>query len=174
MPMWTPPDRVDPPYLADERVLLETFLDFHRDTLLAKCAGLSGEQLAARSVAPSGLSLLGLLRHLTQVERYWWRQNWQGDLGPELYSTDDDEDADFHGTDPARADEDLEAFRAELAASRAEAARHDLDDVVTKRRGGVPTEISLRWVYIHLIEEYARHNGHADLIRESIDGVTGE
>ena len=173
MPFWTSPERVDPPYVADERAMLETFLDYHRDTLLVKCSGLDGKQLVERSVSPSGLSLLGILRHLTEVERYWFRQGWQGDLD-DVYCTDEYPDGDFDLTDPERADDDLAAYRSEVAAAREEAARHDLDDTVEKRRAGRPTAVSLRWILIHMIEEYARHNGHADLLRERIDGATGE
>jgi uncharacterized damage-inducible protein DinB len=173
MPAWTAPERADVPYDADERTLLEAFLDFHRDTLLVKCAGLTGEQLAERSVAPSGLSLHGLLRHLAEVERYWFRDGWQGDVD-NLHSTAGNPDADFDDTEPARAEEDLATYRSEVAAAREEAARHGLDGTVEKVRGGRPTSVSLRWIYIHMIEEYARHNGHADLLRERIDGATGE
>jgi len=173
MPPWTAPERADVPYDADERTLLEAFLDFHRDTLLVKCAGLTGEQLAERSVPPSGLSLHGLLRHLSGVERYWFRHGWQGDL-PDFYSTAENPDGDFDDTDPARVDEDLATYRSEVAAAREEAARHELDDTVEKRREGRPRAVSLRWIYIHMIEEYARHNGHADLVRERVDGATGE
>jgi hypothetical protein len=173
MPPWTAPQRTEPPYDSDERTLLETFLDYHRDTLLVKCAGLTGEQLVERSVSPSGLSLLGLLRHLAEVERYWFRDDWQGGLD-ELYCSEEHPDGDFDLTDAARADDDLATYRAEVAAARDEAARHELGDTVEKRRQGEPTAVSLRWIYVHMIEEYARHNGHADLLRERIDGATGE
>jgi hypothetical protein len=173
MPPWTAPQRTDPPYVADERALLEAFLDYHRDTLLTKCAGLTGEQLVERSVSPSGLSLLGLLRHLTEVERYWFRQDWVAGVAG-LYSSRENPDGDFEDGTAAGADDDLRAYRAELAAAREEAARHELGDSVRKVRAGTPTAVSLRWIYIHMIEEYARHNGHADLVRERIDGATGE
>ena len=170
---WPEVDRVSPPHAGPERQMLESWLDWHRATLLHKCAGLSGAQLAERSVPPSGLSLLGLVRHLAEVERGWFRAEWRDDVQP-LYDDSDDVDVDLNDTDPARADDDLAAYLAEVEAARAEASRHQLDDVTQVRRPDSTRELSLRWVYLHMIEEYARHNGHADLLRERIDGVTGE
>ena len=112
MPPWTAPARTDPPFLDAERPALEAWLEFHRATLLLKCAGLSAEQLATRSVPPSTLSLLGLVRHMTEVERSWFRRGLAGEDVPPLYYTDDNEDGDFDDTDPARADDDLAAFEA--------------------------------------------------------------
>ncbi len=165
--------RTDPPYVADERTSLDAWLDYHRATLLWKCAGLSPEQLAQRSAEPSTMSLLGLVRHMAEVERGWFRQFVAGEDVPDIYFTDESPDADFDGVDPARADEDFDIFRAEVEAARAVAARYaDLDH--RTRRGRRDFDIDLRWVYVHMIEEYARHNGHADLIRERIDGVIGD
>jgi uncharacterized damage-inducible protein DinB len=168
-----PPERPDPPALP-ERAALEAWLDFHRATLLTKCAGLDAEQLAARSCPPSTLSLLGLVRHLTDVERGWFLRRWVDGIAP-LHYSDDDPDGDFDNLDPARAAEDLAAYREAVEAARAEAARHELGERVLRRPDHPAGEvIDVRWIYLHMIEEYARHNGHADLLREAIDGTTGE
>jgi uncharacterized damage-inducible protein DinB len=171
MAAWNAPDRTDPPFRQPERRALETWLDYHRATLLAKCAGLTPEQLVERSVPPSTLSLLGLVRHMTEVERSWFRRRLDRQDVPWVHCTLESEDADFDDVDPARADDDRAAYLAELDVVREVAARHDLDDVGRTRTG---EEVDLRWIYLHMIEEYARHNGHADLLRERIDGVTGE
>jgi hypothetical protein len=168
----TAEQRTDPPYVADERTMLESWLDFHRATLLWKCEGLAGEQLAQRSVEPSTLSLLGLVRHMTEVERSWFRQRIAGEQVEDVYYRDDAPDADFDELDPARADAAITAFRTEIELCRAAMAGLDLDHVVPYPRRN--TDLSLRWVYVHMIEEYARHNGHADLLRERIDGVIGD
>ena len=175
------PERVDPPYRDGERAAVEAWLDFHRATLLHKCAGLTAEQLGRRSVPPSTLSLRGLVRHMTEVERAWFRRVLDGQQAPPLYYGPDDDDGDFDavGRDTDHPDPDtaiareLAAFTAEVEVSRALAAEHEsLDDVGAGLRRG--QAVSLRWIYLHMIEEYARHNGHADLLRECIDGVTGD
>ncbi|MGC4876636.1 DinB family protein [Micromonospora sp. DT43] len=176
MTTWQAPkiDRTQEPLVADERTMLEGWLDHHRDTLLHKCAGLTTEQLRVASVEPSGLSLLGLVLHMTDVERSWFRQCFAGQDLPDLYDFDADNDADFHAAADADAEAAFAAFRAEVDAARAVTEGRSLDETFTlPRRDGTRT-FSLRWVYVHMIEEYARHNGHADLIRERIDGVTGE
>jgi hypothetical protein len=173
-PPWPAPDRVDPPHTGDERALLVAWLDYHRATLLTKCAGLSAEQLGLRSCPPSTLSLHGLIRHLADAERDWFRRNLDGktrDQVPPLNYDADDLDGDFNRTDPDRVAEDLAVYLAETEASDEVAARYRLDDTGTMRDG---RPVSLRWVYQHLIEEYARHNGHADLLRQAIDGAVGE
>ncbi|RIV40700.1 DinB family protein [Micromonospora radicis] len=173
---WRAPeiDRRHEPYLGDERTMLAGWLNFHRDTLLHKCAGLTGDQLRTASVSPSTLSLLGLVRHMTVVERSWFRQRFAGVDLPELYDFDADPDAEFNTVDTADAEADFAAFRAEMLAADAVVADRGLDEVcAVKFRDGTTNEISLRWIYLHMIEEYARHNGHADLIRERLDGVTG-
>ena len=154
---WTAPEvtRPDPPLVAGERETLDAWLDFHRDTLLGKCAGLTAGQLKLRAVEPSGLSLLGLVRHMTDVERWWFRIHAANTDLPFRYWTDADPDADFNDLHAADAAADLAAYRDEIGQARAAV------------RG-------IRWIYVHMIEEYARHNGHADLIRERIDGVTGD
>ncbi|SCG57747.1 DinB family protein [Micromonospora halophytica] len=174
---WTAPEitRTNEPYVADERTMLEGWLDYHRDTLLTKCAGLTAEQLRTPSVEPSGLTLLGLVRHMAEVERWWFRVRAAGQDVGGLHSTDEDPDADFNGVAEADAEADFAIFRAEVEAARAAAAGLSLDQTFQRRRrDGGTDEISVRWVYVHMIEEYARHNGHADLIRERIDGVTGD
>ncbi|MEW2547668.1 DinB family protein [Streptomyces sp. NPDC047002] len=155
--------------------MLEDWLDLHRATLAVKCAGLTDEQLRQRPVEPSGLSLLGLVRHLAECERGWFRNTLDDEGLPGIYFTDDDVDGDFR---PGPHDTWAEAYgtwQAEIAAAREHAAEHGLDDEGAGRRqrpDGVP--FTLRWIYTHMIEEYARHNGHADLIREALDGTTGD
>jgi len=168
-PVTTAVQRVKAPLVADERTMLDAWLDFHRATLMLKCHGLTIDQLAQRAVPPSDLSLLGLVRHMTEVERGWFADFGDGDDGP-IYSIDDD-DADFHDVDPARAEAELAAFTAEVETCRSLVDQLSLDDTYEAEDGRV---YSLRWIYVHMIEEYARHNGHADLLRERIDGVTGE
>jgi hypothetical protein len=170
MPPWTTPDRTDPPQVAGERQSLEAWVDYHRATLLTKCAGLDADQLAARSCPPSTLSLLGLVRHLTEVEA--WFHDFDGQEAGQWYSSDEDPDACFNATDASRADLDLAAYEASVARARAAVAGRSLDEISSALDEGRP--VSLRWIYLHMIEEYARHNGHADLLRERIDGVTGE
>jgi Protein of unknown function (DUF664) len=172
---WQAPEvaRTEPLLVADERTALAGWLDYHRATLLWKCAGLTGDQLVVRPIQPSSLSLLGLVRHMAEVERGWFRRRFSGQ--PDLaliYSSDDFPDGDFDLTDPASAEADFAAFAAECAAANDAARGHSLDEAFTHGRTG--DTFDLRWVYIHMIEEYARHNGHADLIREFIDGVTGD
>ncbi len=171
---WTVPEPVEPTttHVAGEREMLESWLDFHRTTLLHKCAGLTGEQLAMRSVEPSSLSLLGLLRHMAEVERGWFRKNIAGEDVPWIYCLDPAGDADFDDIDPATAETDHARFVAECQSARDAVAGRSLDDTFIHPRRG--TTMSVRWVYVHMIEEYARHNGHADLLRERIDGRVDE
>lgn len=164
------PEREDPPYESNEREMLTTWLDYHRATLATKCAGLSDELLAHRSVPPSDLSLLGLIRHMAEVEQSWFDYV-VGRRRPLPYSTDERHDADFEDAGQGVAADDVANWQRACAESREVAARHSLDDTFVSRRGQT---ISLRWVLFHMIEEYARHNGHADLLRECVDGVTGE
>ncbi|GAA3042276.1 DinB family protein [Kitasatospora albolonga] len=170
-----PPLADDPreplPLTGSERELLTAFLDWHRETFLLKCAGLTDAELSTLPVEPSTLSLHGLLRHLTGVERWWFRIQFAGEELPLLYYSDEDPDQDFEHLDGSVA-EAVEAWRAEVAESRritAEAA--SLDVTGTHRASGQP--ISLRRILIHTLAEYARHNGHADLLRERLDGTTG-
>jgi hypothetical protein len=167
MPPWTKPSRAEPPRTPDERTSLESWLEYHRATLLTKCAGLPPEQLIRRTCPPSTLSLLGLIRHMTEVEN--WFHSYDPQPRGKGYSTEASPEADFDDLDPARADQDLAAYLASVDRSRAAVMGRKLDEPIP----GVAEPISLRWVYQHMIEEYARHNGHADLIREAIDGATG-
>jgi uncharacterized damage-inducible protein DinB len=173
---WTAPtvERIDPDPISGEREALEQWLDYHRTTLLMKCAGLTAIQLTARSVPPSTMSLLGLVRHMVEVERWWFRIYADGqDLAPP-YSTDGDQDADFDGAAEDGAESDLARFQREVQAAREAVAGKGLDDVVPSRGDHPLQPRDIRWIYVHMIEEYARHNGHADLIRERIDGATGD
>ncbi|MFI0790816.1 DinB family protein [Streptomyces lydicus] len=169
---WIAPSiqRRELPTTAGEREMLQGWLDFHRDTLLAKCTGLDGDQLARASTPPSTLTLLGLVRHMTEVERSWFRRRFLGEEIPDVHITAENEDADFDDLDPAAAEADLAALRAEIAACDKAVADRGLDETFPASR---ERTLSLRWIYVHMIEEYARHNGHADLLRERIDGVTG-
>lgn len=165
-------DRQDPLHSGPERVILEGFLDFHRDTLLRKCEGLTDEQLKTRSCEPSNLSLLGLVRHLADVEA-WFNDDLADGQIPGVFWSEQDPDADFDNIADAVVSDDIATYRRAIERSRAfTAAISDLDTVLTRSRSG--NDISLRWIYVHMIEEYARHNGHADLLRERIDGATGE
>ena len=168
----TADQRTETPRVADERTSLDAWLDYHRATLLWKCDGLTPEQLAERSVEPSTMSLLGLVRHMAEVERGWFRQFVGGEDVPELYVREGALDAEFDEVDPARAADDFAIFRAEVEVCRKVASGFDLDHLTHSTRRDI--DIDLRWVYVHMIEEYARHNGHADLIRERIDGTIGD
>ena len=154
--------------------MLEGWLDYHRALLLAKCAGLDDEQRKRRPVATSLMSLHGLVRHLADVERNWFRRVLRRQPGtPALFLTEAAADADWAPLEDADWAADLAAWQDECTAARREAAAHGLDEVFTGPRGGRLVECSLRWIYNHMIEEYAQHNGHADLIRELIDGAGG-
>jgi Protein of unknown function (DUF664) len=153
--------------------MLDQWLDYHRATLRRKCAGLDDAQLRTASCSPSDLTLLGLVRHLTDVERGWFLRGVAGRSAnqiPPLYYSDEDPDGDFENLDGASTESVFDAYDAAIADIRAAIADAGLDQ--TFSNGATPC--SVRWVYLHMIEEYARHNGHADLIRERIDGATGE
>jgi uncharacterized damage-inducible protein DinB len=150
--------------------MYQAWLDWHRGTLLWKCEGLTDEQLKAPTAEPSNLTLLGLVRHMTEVERGWFVDDWSGVHTEPLYLTEQWEDADFEDLDDATYAETKAVFQAECAAADAAVRDHGLDETVV----GDGEEFSLRWIYMHMIEEYARHNGHADLLRERIDGATGQ
>jgi uncharacterized damage-inducible protein DinB len=167
-------ERARPGLQAGEREMLTGWLEHHRSVLLWKCEGLTGSQLRERSVPPSGLSLLGLVRHLADVERGWFRRVLLGEDVPSLYETPGDPDAAFNGVGDADIAEAFLAFDAECDASRqAVAATPDLDTLSKERSQRTGQQFSLRWILTHMIEEYARHNGHADLLRERVDGATG-
>lgn len=175
--VWLDPD--DDPREADaepqdERATLVEFLRVYRLTLEMKCADLDAEQLASRSVPPSTMSLLGLIRHMAGVEHYWFRHVMGGEEVARLYLRDEDRDADWNDAvaDPAMVADAWAAWRREVAfAEEFVAATSDLGD-----RGRRPSDSTpqLRLVLVHMIEEYARHCGHADLLRERIDGRIGQ
>jgi hypothetical protein len=170
MSTWPLPDRPEPaPRPSDERTALDERLEFQRTTLLIKCAGLTPEQLATRACPPSKMSLLGLIRHLSAVEP--WFHFFDGLPDHQFfwdYQEDGGNDTSFNSLAIEHADDDLASYLASVDRARAAVAGRSLDDLLT------PDNVSLRWIYLHMIEEYARHNGHADLLREAIDGVTGE
>ncbi|MGA6158645.1 DinB family protein [Stenotrophomonas sp. NPDC087984] len=167
----TTTERPEPPRTADERTSLEGWLDFHRATLALKCEGLDDKQLREASAPPSELTLLGLVRHMAEVERSWFRRVFAHEDTPPIWYSDQDPDGEFHIADGDTAEGAFAIWRDEITKAREAAAGHSLDEVVTRPDRG---DYNLRWIYLHMIEEYARHNGHADLIRERIDGVTGE
>ena len=150
--------------------MLEGWLDYHRQTLAWKCVGLSDAQLRERSVPPSSMSLIGLVRHMAEVERNWFRRTLSEEDAPPIYYGPDNEDGDFDDVDGASVEEAFAEWRSPCANARAVAARMQLDDT----GAGRGQTVSLRWVLVHMIEEYARHNGHADFLRERIDGATGD
>jgi uncharacterized damage-inducible protein DinB len=162
------PDPLNGPLAGEERPMLDAYLKWQRSTLLSICAGLSGEQLVIRALPPSRLSLLGLIRHMAKVERIWFRQRAGHEDVAALYGGPgqpaDFEEIDSGGAETAVLQLMQEWHRADLAV--AGLALTDTFDVKAEAW-------SLRMVYLHMIGEYARHNGHADLLRERIDGVTG-
>ncbi len=174
-------DTIDPRDLAkdrvatsDERTTLAAFLRYQRDTLEWKCSGLDATELARRSVEPSTMSLLGLVRHLADVERYWFRKVMAGEDAAAHFESDSQPDGAFDGAvaDSALVAQAWDTWRAEVAfADEFVAAARDLDVTGHDRWTGAT---SLRWVLIHMVEEYGRHNGHADLLRERIDGAVGQ
>jgi len=164
-------DRPDPPTSGAEKEMLTGFLDFHRATLLWKCTGVSDADLR-RSTVPSGTCLLGLVKHLAFVEQWWFRVAFGGDepTAPPPW-TDDDPDADFRVEPDETTEQILDLYRLMCEQSREVVAAASLDDQAAIEGHG---HRSLRWILLHMVEETARHNGHADIIREQIDGATGE
>jgi len=164
--------RPKPHLSGDEREQLESWLAFYRATLLKKCSGLSFEDLCRRPVATSSMSLLGILRHMTFVEQIWLDARFAGNDVTEYYRRPDEREAEWTELDSATLDQVVTNFEHACETSNELARGHDLGELV-RRPGGDREPVDLRWIYIHLIEEYARHCGHADLIRELIDGTTG-
>jgi uncharacterized damage-inducible protein DinB len=162
------PTLVDGPLTGPDRPMLEAYLQWQRATLLNVCAGLTGEQLASRPLASSNLSLLGLVRHLAKVERIWLRQRAAGERVEPLYDPALGKDHDFDAVVAADAEADVERLEHEWQLADRAVAGLGFDD--SFELDGEP--FSLRMTYVHLIGEYARHNGHADLLREAVDGVT--
>ena len=164
------PDRTDVPRTGGERELLRAYLDFHRETLALKCAGLSDDDLR-RPTTPSTLTLLGLVRHMAEVERTWFRRVINAEDIPLRWSPDGDCQAAYDASASTRT-EAFDAWQTEVAHSRRiEAAAESLDITGHQPRWG--EDVSLRLVMLHMMHEYARHNGHADFLREGIDGVVG-
>jgi uncharacterized damage-inducible protein DinB len=164
------PRRTEPAFVQDERPMLEAWLEFHRITLLIKCEGLDDEGRKRRPVPTSLLSLHGLVRHMAEVERNWFRRVLlEESVGPIWFDPDVD-DSELVPLDDADWEADLHQWLEECESSRRAAAAHQLDDVGLRR--GKPC--TLRWIYVHMIEEYARHNGHADFLRELVDGSVGD
>ena len=165
-------ERIDPPLVAQEREMLDAWLDYHRATLALKCEGLTDDQLRARAVPPSSLSLLGLVRHMGEVERSWFRRVLGGEQVPPPL---------LHRREPGRGLRRRGRRRrgggVRLLAGRVRAcpgARRGGAIARCDRHPGGKRAYSLRWIMVHMIEEYARHNGHADLLRERIDGTVGD
>ncbi|MGY4901120.1 DinB family protein [Streptomyces sp. 900116325] len=168
----TTTERPMPPLNADERTNLESWLDFYRTTLAMKCDGLTEEQLRTASVPPSPMTLLGLVQHMAEVERNWFRRVLTGEDVPAIHGPQVDpagHDGGFGLSDSISFETAQATWQAEIARARAHCATRGLEDT-SPFMGG---EVSLRWIYTHMTAEYARHNGHADFIRERIDGATG-
>jgi uncharacterized damage-inducible protein DinB len=167
---WTAPTPgpVDGPLSGDDRPILEGYLDWERATLLNICAGLTGEQLASRPVTSSSLSLLGLVRHVAKVERIWFRQRAAGQAVEPMYDLSLGKDADYTLTRAVDAEADFARLRAEWRLADDAVRSMTFDDTFAVNG----EDFSVRMVYVHMIGEYSRHNGHADLLREAIDGVT--
>ncbi|KOG85884.1 DinB family protein [Streptomyces varsoviensis] len=162
-----------PPTTGGERAMLEGWLEQHRAVLAAKCAGLDDAQLREASVPPSDLTLMGLVRHMADVERGWFRRVLAGEDAPPIHYSDDDLDGDFRVTEQDTFEAAYATWQHEIERAREAAASRSLDDPnLGAHRSG--EDFNLRWIMTHMIEEYARHNGHADLIRQAIDGATGD
>jgi uncharacterized damage-inducible protein DinB len=159
---------------ADERTMLEGWLEYHRQTLAWKCEGLTDAQLRTPSAPPSDLSLMGLVRHMAEVERSWFRKVLVGDDAGPIHHSAEDRDGEFRLTEEDTWKEAYATWQAEIDIARRNAAGFALDDLSRGRSRFTEEPFSLRWIYTHMIEEYARHNGHADLLRERVDGVTGD
>jgi uncharacterized damage-inducible protein DinB len=158
------------PRTGDERSTLLAFLVWQRATLARKCEGLDADQLRIRSAEPSTLSLLGLVRHMADVERGWFRKTLAGEEIEYHYSSDEDIDGEFDNVDSADVDEAFATWRDECAHADEIISRRALEATGHRHDG---QEVSMRWILVHMVEEYSRHNGHADLLRERIDGATG-
>jgi uncharacterized damage-inducible protein DinB len=167
----TSDDRIGPPLLGSERETLRAFLDYHRATLAMKCDGLTDDQLRRRTVPPSTLTLLGLVRHMAEVERAWFRRVFEDGGAPMVWSDEIDFQAAYDASRSTRA-EAFAAWEAEVETSRRiEREAGSLDDRGHQLRWG--QDVSLRMVMVHVLLEYGRHNGHADLLREAVDGTVG-
>jgi uncharacterized damage-inducible protein DinB len=167
----TTDNRVGPPSFGSERDMLRAFLDYHRSTLAMKCEGLTDEELRQRSMPPSALSLLGLVRHMAEVERAWFRRTFEDNDAPMVWSDKVDFQAAYDASASTR-DEAFAAWEAEVENSRRiEREAGSLDLAGYQPRWG--EAVSLRMVMVHVLLEYGRHNGHADFLREGVDGTVG-
>nr|WP_090274028.1 DinB family protein [Mycolicibacterium komanii]CRL66928.1 hypothetical protein CPGR_00311 [Mycolicibacterium komanii] len=165
-------DRLTPPMNADERTTMEGWLDFYRATLAAKCEGLDDEQLRVASVEPSEMTLLGLVQPAAEVERNWFRRVLAGEEAPPIFDTTPrpkGHDGGFELSPDSSYRKAATLWQNEIGHARTNCATRSLDDTSPF----MGSEVSLRWIFAHMIAEYARHCGHADLIRERIDGRTG-
>ncbi|MGI8775667.1 MAG: DinB family protein [Actinomycetota bacterium] len=160
--------RQDPPLDVPELEMLRAFLDYHRATILQKIADVDEEDLRKQMV-PSGTSLLGILKHLAHVERWWFRTVFH-DEELDYPWTDDDPDADWRIDDSESAEDIVRLYKYETAMAREIVNAAAPDDVAKRKQ----TQFSLRWILLHMIQETARHNGHADILREMVDGAIGE
>jgi uncharacterized damage-inducible protein DinB len=165
-------ERPTPPLNADERTTLEAWLEFYRSTLVLKCDGLDDAASRTPAARPSSLTLQGLVQHMAEVERNWFRRVLAGEPAPPIYeqsSEESDHDGGFDVSEKASFLAAMDIWHDEVAHARANCAARGLDDTSPF----MGAEVNLRWIYVHMIGEYARHSGHADLIRENIDGATG-
>jgi Protein of unknown function (DUF664) len=168
-------ERVEPQASADESTTLAEFLDYYRATMLIKAEGLTDDQARTPATPPSTLNLMGLVRHMADVERNWYRRVFSGEsreTTPPIFYTDDDTELDMRPPPGATLADAVAALEAEIEIARQIASDVPLDQsAAVERHGERP---NLRWIMVHMIEEYARHCGHADLLREAIDGQTGD
>ncbi|WHT22023.1 DinB family protein [Crossiella sp. CA-258035] len=169
-PNWPDDPRAPLPLDGSEREILTAYLDWHRATFELKCRGVRPEALSHAQIPPSTLTLHGILRHLAGAERWWFQMQFARREVPHLHYSDEDPSQDFDRLD-GDVDEAFAQWRAEVAVSREIVAAHALDDTGVHLATGRP--LALRRVLVHMIAEYARHCGHADLLRERTDGVTG-
>jgi Protein of unknown function (DUF664) len=159
----------DPSPAAPERVILDEFLNYYRVVFRRKAEGLGDDAARTAACPPSELTIMGLVRHMAEVERSWFRRGIAGEDAAPIYYSDDDHDGDFHVGPTDTLDEALRTWHGEVELAKAIAAEAELDDLDRLRE-----EYSVRWILVHMIEEYARHCGHLDLIRQAIDGTTGD
>jgi uncharacterized damage-inducible protein DinB len=163
-------ERVDKPKTAPEKETLDAFMDYQREAMVLKVEDLAKEQ-ATRRLVPSLTTLLGMVKHLAHVEAWWFQENFAGrDI--EYPWTDDDPDADFRIEDDETVEGIIELYKSKCVESRKVVANASLDDLSQKAARGMTR--SLRWITLHMIEETSRHLGQADILRELIDGATGE
>jgi hypothetical protein len=160
-------------YVAGEGRMLTEFLDYFRAVFIRKVEDLTEEQ-ARHRLPPSDLDLLGMTRHLADVERWWFRAVFTAEVSNGNYDSETDPDADWHHASDATLADAIDVWRGEVSRAREIAVMATDLDAIASYTSGSRGEISMRWILIHMIEEYARHCGHADFLRQAIDGVTGD